>query len=173
MRKDFINIAVKVIFCCILFSACTNDKKSLLCKKWKSVQLKNLKMDQEIAFMQAYIDTVGDKDIALRKQINVDSLKMLLKTELENAMREQQVSLENTLMEFNRNGVVYTTSIDGTDSAMYSIEDDKMIVMEEAKLKGYGETMKFEILNLNKDTLQLKMVDRGDTSFVTMVPVRE
>jgi hypothetical protein len=90
-------------------------------------------------------------------------------------MSEQQISLENTLMDFKSNGIVYTTSIQGVDSAMYKIEKDKdgtVIIIDEATLKGYGETMKFEILTLKKDTLLLKMIDYGDTSYVTMVPVK-
>ncbi|HMT36945.1 MAG TPA: hypothetical protein PKC41_13875 [Chitinophagaceae bacterium] len=139
------------------------------------MQLKNPQMDQEIASMQAYIDTIGNQDVALRQQINIDSLKAILQTELNNAMSEQQISLENTLMDFKSNGIVYTTSIQGVDSAMYKIEKDKdgtVIIIDEATLKGYGETMKFEILTLKKDTLLLKMIDYGDTSYVTMVPVK-
>lgn len=173
MRIVFINIAVKFIFCSILLASCKTDNQSLLRRKWKSVELKNPQMDNEIASMKVYIDTIGDNDAALRKQINIDSLKALLQTELNNAIREQQISLENTLMDFKSNGVVYTTSIQGVDSAMYSIDDENNIVIEEAKLKGYGETMKFQILKLNADSLKLKMIDYGDTSYVTMVPVKD
>lgn len=130
-------------------------------------------MDAEIVSMQTYIDTIGNADAALRKQINIDSLKLILKAELDRAIKDQQISLENTLMEFKPNGVIYTTSIQGTDSAMYSLDDENNIVIEEAKLKGYGETIKFEILTLNKDSLRLKMIDYGDTSFVSMIPVKE
>jgi hypothetical protein len=175
MRSVFINNAVKIIFCSMILGSCASDTKDLLCKKWKSVQLKNPQMDQEIASMQAYIDTIGNQDVALRQQINIDSLKAILQTELNNAMSEQQISLENTLMDFKSNGIVYTTSIQGVDSAMYKIEKDKdetVIIIDEATLKGYGETMKFEILTLKKDTLLLKMIDYGDTSYVTMVPVK-
>ncbi len=130
-------------------------------------------MDAEITSMQTYIDTIGNKDPDLKDQVNIDSLKMLLKAELDNAIKEQQVTLENTLMEFKSNGVVYTTSIQGTDSAMYSIDDENNIVIDEAKLKGYGETMKFQILSLSKDSLRVKIIDYGDTSFVSMVPAKE
>ncbi|MCC7028860.1 MAG: hypothetical protein IT257_01045 [Chitinophagaceae bacterium] len=172
MRSVFINIAIKVTFCSLIFVSCGSDPKSLLCNKWKSVALRNPQMDNEIAAMKLYIDTVGNQDEALRKQINIDSFKTILQGELDQAMKEQQLSLENTLMEFKSNGIVYTTSIQGEDSAMYSIDDENNILIEEAKLKGYGETMKFQILSLTKDSLQLKMIDYGDTSYVTMVPVK-
>ncbi|MBK7690983.1 MAG: hypothetical protein IPJ31_07660 [Bacteroidetes bacterium] len=81
--------------------------------------------------------------------------------------------MENTIMEFKSNGVIYTTSIQGTDSAMYSIDDENNIVIDEAKLKGYGETMKFNILTLSKDSLRVKIIDYGDTSYVSMIPAKE
>ena len=173
MRIHFMNIATKVLFCAIIWSACQTDKNSMLCKKWKSVALFNQKMDAEISSMQAYIDTVGNLDPTLSKQINIDSLKMLLKAELDNAIMEQQVTLENTIMEFKTNGVIYTTSIQGTDSAMYSIDEENNIVIDEAKLKGFGETMKFKILTLSKDSLRVKIIDYGDTSYVSMIPAKE
>jgi hypothetical protein len=72
-------------------------------------------------------------------------------------------------MEFKSNGIAYTTSIDGIDSAMYTIENN-FIKIDEAKLKGVGETMTFEILSLSKDTLKMQLVDYGDTSVVVMIP---
>jgi hypothetical protein len=39
-------------------------------------------------------------------------------------------------------------------------------------LKGHGETMTFEILKLDQDTLRVKLIDYGDTSIATMVPVK-
>jgi hypothetical protein len=86
-------------------------------------------------------------------------------------MKEQQIALENTIMEFKSNGVSYTTSIDGLDSAMYTVEG-QFIKFDEAKLKGHGETMTFEILKLDQDTLRVKLIDYGDTSIATMVPVK-
>jgi hypothetical protein len=54
---------------------------------------------------------------------------------------------------------------------MYYFEDN-FIKIDEAKLKGYGETMTFEVLTLNRDTLKLRLIDFGDTSTVTMIPVK-
>jgi hypothetical protein len=52
---------------------------------------------------------------------------------------------------------------------MYTIENN-FIKIDEAKLKGVGETMTFEILSLSKDTLKMQLVDYGDTSVVVMIP---
>ena len=121
--------------------------------------------------MKLMIDTLGEKDPELRKTINIDSAKLILQAELNKSIQEQKLAEENTLMEFVSNGVVYTTSIEGIDSAMYSIEDN-FIKIDEAKLKGHGESMTFEILKLSKDSLLLKLVDYGDTSIISMTPVR-
>lgn len=171
MLQKIVNISM--FFVCILigFTACNNDKKDLLCKKWKTIGLKNAKMDAEIASMRTYIDTLGKQDPELAKAMDLDSVKALLTADLEKSLRDQQTALANTLMEFKTNGVSYTTSIDGVDSAYYELEDS-FIKFDEAKLKGHGETMTFEILKLEKDSLIVKLVDYGDTSVAIMVPAQ-
>jgi hypothetical protein len=54
---------------------------------------------------------------------------------------------------------------------MYSL-DGNLIRIDEAMLKGYGETMTFEILKLTTDSLRLRLIDYGDTSIVMMIPVQ-
>lgn len=141
----------------------------MLCKKWKTVALQNYALERELAFMSQYIDTLGNQDPALQKEINIDSTKKMLAKTLQQSKVEQQQALDNTLMEFLPNGIAYTTSIDGLDSAMYAIEDN-FIKIDEAKLKGVGETMTFEILRLTTDSLRLRIIDYGDTSIVTLIP---
>lgn len=171
MKPTFINTAFAVITLIFLQLSCKNEKSGLLYQKWKTVSLKNSTMDKEISEMKAYIDTIGDQDPEVRAAVDLDSAKMLLQANLDKLLNEQKLAQENTLMEFKPNGVSYTTSIEGVDSAMFTVEDN-LIKIDEAKLKGYGETMTFEILKLSKDTLQLRIVDYGDTSVVTMVPVK-
>lgn len=150
-------------------TACQSDQKSLLCRKWKTVALVNNTMERQLKEMEVYIDTLGDQDPELRQSIDLDSVKRSLKYVMDQSVGEQQLALEHTLMEFLPNGVAYTTSIDGKDSAMYTLED-KSIKLDEAKLKGFGETMTFDILMLSQDSLKLRLVDYGDTSIVSMIP---
>ncbi len=171
MNEKIINISLAIVLVSSCLVACKESSKDILCKKWKTISIQNKKMDEEIAFMKTYIDTLGAQDPELGKTINLDSVKMMLNAEFQQSMKDQQTALENTIMEFKTNGVSYTTSIDGLDSAMYSIEG-QFIKFDEAKLKGHGETMTFEILKLDNDTLRVKLIDYGDTSIATMVPVK-
>jgi hypothetical protein len=171
MNAKIINITLAFGLISLVFSSCKENKKDILCQKWKTIALSNPKMEEEINYMKNYIDTLGNEDEALRKEMNLDSVKMLLRADFENSMKEQQLALENTLMEFKPNGVAFMTSIDGKDSAMYTIEDN-FIKLDEAKLKGHGETMTFEIMKLTKDTLRIKLIDYGDTSLATMIPTK-
>lgn len=171
MNAKIINISLAIAAFTAGLIGCKSSQKEVLCKKWKTISIQNATMDQEVASMQQYIDTLGAQDAELRSTINLDSVKMLLRSDLERSLKEQQTALENTLMEFMPNGVAYMTSIDGLDSAMYTLED-KYIKFDEAKLKGHGETMTFEILKLNPDTLKVKLIDYGDTSIATMIPVK-
>jgi hypothetical protein len=171
MNLNIINIISALTLFIFIQIGCKTDQNKLLAQKWKTVSLKNSTMEREIVEMKAYIDTLGANDPELRSAINIDSAKMILKAQLTQSLKEQKLAEENTLMEFKSNGVVYTTSIEGTDSAMYHIED-QFIKIDEAKLKGHGETMTFEIMKLDANQLQLRLIDYGDTSIVSMVPVK-
>lgn len=169
MKNRFINISVSFFGILGLFASCKTEKKDLLCKKWKTVSIHNSKMDQELEFMKNYIDTIGTLDKEISEAVNLDSLKMNMRIELENSIKEQKQAIENTMMEFKSNGISYTTSIDGVDSASYILEGDD-IKIDEAKLKGYGETMTFTILKLTADSLKVRLIDYGDTSVALMIP---
>ena len=171
MHPKIINISTLLLGIAICVIGCKDEKKDLLCRKWKTVKLQNTKMDVEVATMRAYIDTLGNNDPELAKALDLDSVKAILSADLERSLADQQMALANTLMEFKSNGVSYTTSIDGADSAYYELEGN-FIKFDEAKLKGHGETMTFEILKLEKDSLLVKLIDYGDTSIATMVPAQ-
>lgn len=141
-----------------------------MCKKWKSVTVLNSSMNKNIQGMRNYIDTVGNEDIFLKKSINVDSLKKELQAQLDLAIEEQKVSQENAIMDFKKNGMVYSYTIQGVDSAKYIVNEENEIEIDDRELKGYGELIRMKIIKISADTLQLRMVDYGDTTFVTMIP---
>lgn len=122
--------------------------------------------------MKDYIDTLGTNDPELRTHGNLDSIKQALRDDLGQSLRQQAYDREHTFMEFKPGGIVFTITAGHTDSAKYTIEENS-IKIDEAALKGHGETMTFDILVLSKDTLKLRVVDYGDTSLITMVPVNQ
>lgn len=127
-------------------------------------------MNKNIQDMQLYIDTVGNQDIFLKKSINIDSLKKELQAQLNMAIEEQKVSQENSIMNFKNNGMVYSYNIQGVDSAKYIVNEENEIEIDDRDLKGYGELIRMKIIKLSADSLLLRMVDYGDTTFVTMIP---
>lgn len=154
-----------------LFSCGSNSPEKLLIGRWKTVALENAGFERQAADTRQYIDTLGNADPTLRNSLDLDSLKAALRADFEQALQAQATALENTLMEFRANGVAYTTSIDGVDSALYKVEEGQ-IRIDEAGLKGHGESMTFTILTLEQDTLKVRLVDYGDTSVATMVRAR-
>ncbi|QLH46925.1 MAG: hypothetical protein HWD58_15640 [Bacteroidota bacterium] len=167
MRTPIINILGGVL---LLLTACSEPRKEMLCKKWRTVALKNAKMEAQIQQTEAMLDTLGQQDPELHQILNVDSLKTQIRQEIARSRQEQQLAMENMFMDFRSNGVVYNTSIDGTDSAYYTLEEND-IKIDEARLKGYGETMTMTVLGISSDTLSLRLIDFGDTSFIQLVPV--
>ena len=124
MKLKIINILASFFIAIVFLTACKDSKTDLLCKKWKTVALKNTKMEEEMKFMEQYVDTIGQNDPELRLAVNLDSTKMLIKEEMQRSLLEQKQAIENTLMEFKANGIAYTTSIVGVDSSIYSIENN-------------------------------------------------
>lgn len=169
MRYSIINILGGLL---LLFAACSEPRKDQLCKKWRTVALKNAKMEEQIEQTEAMLDTLGQRDPQLHQVLNVDSFKNQIRQEIARSREEQKLAMENMFMEFKSNGVVYNTSIDGTDSAYYTLEEND-IKIDEARLKGYGETMTMTILGITDDSLSLRLVDFGDTSFIQLIPVKQ
>lgn len=167
MRYPIMNILCGLF---IFLTACSDSKMNLLCKKWRTVALKNARMEGQIQQTEAMLDTLGQNDPELHQILNVDSLKNQIRQEIARSRQEQQLAMENMFMDFRSNGVVYNTSIDGTDSAYYTLEEND-IKIDEARLKGYGETMTMTVLGISSDTLSLRLIDFGDTSFIQLVPV--
>lgn len=162
-------IAVLTVFG--LFSCGSNSPEKLLVGRWKTIALDNAGFERQASETQRFIDTLGEADPTLKYSLDLDSLKAALRDDFEQALQAQATALENTLMEFRANGVAYTTSIDGVDSALYRVEEGQ-IRIDEAGLKGHGESMTFTILKLEQDTLKVRLVDYGDTSTATMVRAR-
>ena len=156
----------------LLFTHCKNKQQDLLCKKWRTVAFENKKMQEQIKYFEHFIDTLKYNPNEYASMADLDSLKKGLQSDLDAMREEQRLALENNTMEFRTNGVTITTSIEGSDSAMYNIEDEKYIRIDESKLKGSGESLTFEILKLNKDSLQIRFIDFGDTSVATLVPTK-
>lgn len=140
-------------------------------QKWKTISFRNSKMEAEIQNMKNYIDTVGNQDPEMRKATDIENLKKTLREELEIGIAEQKTNNDNMFIEFRPNQLMITTSIDGVDSAMFTMEDN-FIKVDDATLKGYGESMTFEILQLTKDQLRLRLIDYGDTTIAEMKAVR-
>ena len=171
MNLKIINSLIIVACLSAALSAC-NNTRTLLCRQWKTVSLVNTKLEREVQDMKTYIDTLGKQDPSLRNEINLDSTRFLLEQELHNSLKEHKLAEDNTIIEFKPNGICYTTTLDGTDSAHYEL-DNQLIKIDEAALKGYGETMTFEIMRLTKNVLELRVIDYGDTSYITMNPLLE
>ncbi len=155
----------------VCISSCKEETSKLLCKKWKTSKLVNTKMEAEIRDMEYYIDTVGTVDKEVSQTLNLDSFKLLMRETLKANIEEQKTALENTSMYFFANGLVIATSIAGTDSAKWTLTGTS-IKVDEAALKGTGESMTYEIKEISKDKLVLQVIDYGDTVTATMLPVK-
>lgn len=154
-----------------LLSSCQEVDKSLLCKKWKTVWLQNRKSQLFLDSIQHEIDTL-DRSVRFQSAQEREDYRTMLQSTLNQIKEEQRSAFEQTLIEFQPNGVSLTTSPEGTSTAKYEVEDHRYIRLDESAFTGVGTTMTMEILKLTKDTLQLRFIDMDDTSTAIMKPVQ-
>jgi hypothetical protein len=152
-----------------LLSACNeNETKPEVSKRWKAVSIKNLTFEKEKAYYKILMDTITDKNERLEFfNGSVDSFKRFTNLAFQEQDEMQKMQVDNSFMEFKKNGVAYFTSIDGLDSAKWRQEEDE-IVLDAEEFTGIPNTVRFGILNLTADEMILRKVDLYDTNIITL-----
>jgi len=167
LQSTFLPIIFLVVLC--FLSACTDsESKPEVTKRWKAVSIKNLTFEKEKAYYKILLDTITDKNERLEFfNGSVDSFKRFTKLAFQEQEEMQKMQVDNSFMEFKKNGVAYFTSIDGLDSAKWRQEENE-IVLDAEDFTGIPNTVRFGILNLSADEMILRKVDLYDTNIITL-----
>jgi hypothetical protein len=158
-----------VLFCVICGLAC-NNKNTDIVQKWKVVDVQNPNLKKQIEAAIIDIDTTGNNDDIVTQYISKDSLKLARKAALEADIEEQQALVNSLQFDFRNDERVYISSIAGTDSALWRIENKTSLVIDGPALTGIGDAELYEIVSLSKDTLKLKNVQLNDSVTIIMIP---
>jgi hypothetical protein len=155
---------------CIALTSCSNN--SAIVGYWKVLEVKNPNLNKQIEAALMDIDTTGNNDEVIGQYINKDSLKRARKAALQTDIDEQQALVKSLHFDFKANERVYISTLAGTDSALWRIEDKTNLVIDGPALTGIGDAELYEILLLSKDTLRLKNVAGADSVIFTLVPAK-
>lgn len=154
------------------FAACSGDKKSQVTGKWKTTGIENSSINKEMDYFKSLMDTMTEKNEMVEFFGSVDSFKKVIVADLAQQEEMQKLSLENSFMEFKKNKMVYFTSVDGVDSAHWRLEENDIVVDDE-EFTGVSTVTRLSILELDKKTLKVKMINQYDTSIISMKKVIE
>jgi len=165
---------MKRIFLALLPILCISchPAEHKLTGKWQAVHLDNPALAEMIRNQQTFIDTLGtnttpEQNDTLYGVRNTDSMRRVLQLQVDSFRAMQEQTLQHTQFEFRKDKVAIVHFGDTPDSAAWYIEDDDVLVLDEARLKGAGNKTRMEIEALTGDTLKLRFTENGITSSAT------
>jgi hypothetical protein len=159
-------------------SSCKQSKEDMISRKWQEIANENEERDKAVKAQLQLIDTMGrsttpEQNMALYGVANADSLRPILKENLDSFLAMQKREVEQTQFEFKKNGVVYLINGDHRDSANWNFEKDGKLALDEKKLKGTGEKMLIDVLTLTKNELKLKFTNGQSSASATFKAVEK
>jgi len=159
----------------VLVFSCKNSREDMLAKKWQAVQLDNPEMDQMIKDQETFLDTFGKntteaENIANYGIKNTDSMRESLQVQLNDFKAMQEHAVKNTWFEFRKDGVALMNFSGQLDSTSWYFDEEGALILDEMKLKGAGNKIVMQVVDLKNDALKLKFTEEGMTSTVTFKP---
>lgn len=166
---------ILIFSCTLLIVSCKDSKKDLISRKWQAVKLENPEMEQMIRDQEVFLDTFGrNADENVNKAnygvTNIDSMRESLKMELNDFKAMQEHAVTNTWFDFRKNGVAIMDFSGQVDSTNWYFDDDGSLILDEMKLKGTGNKIVMQVVELKDDLLKLKFTEDKMTSTVTFKP---
>jgi len=155
--------------------ACRQSKEELIAKRWKAVSVESPKLDEEIRRQRTFVDTIGANNTPEVNEAqygvrNMDSMRQVMKQQLELVIARQKESMVNTWLDFHKDGTVIVNFGDRPDTVSWYFEDDGALMLDEMKQKGTGSKIRMEVITLEKEKLQLRFDENGFSSTASFVP---
>ncbi len=173
MKKTIVAI-LSVIF---LLTACKPGKEKMLTGKWQAVALDNPEVTQQLEESQRVMDTIGshttpEMNEKLYGKRNADTLRAMIRAQIDEARMMQQYFLDHTIFEFRKDKVAVLVFGGEPDSASWYFDEDGTLVLDDMKLKGTGDKTKMEVVSLTDSSLQLRYTENGSTSVASFRAVK-
>ncbi len=168
-------LTISAIALILFLSSCTNSKEKKLMGKWVAIAMESPRLEQEIKEAQRFIDTVGshttpDENMALYGVRDMDSLRTLLKEQMELTLVEQKRLIDSTWLDFLKGGIIASNfGAPQPDTINWYLDDEGDLILDEMKMKGSGDKVRMEITTLTNDTLRLRFNENGYSSTATFV----
>jgi|SRR5690606_26667944 len=166
---------VLILFCGLLFGACKPSKKDLITKKWQAISVESQEVQNSIEQSKIFFDTVGKTtDAATNMELygvaNMDSMREVLKKQLDDFVENQKETVKNTWLDFRKDSILIASFGTGPDTVKWYFDDEGNLIMDEMAQKGSGSILKMDILKLEDSVLQLQFKENDFSSIATFRP---
>jgi len=161
--------------CLVWLASCTSSHNKQLLGKWKAIQMESPRLNQEIQDAQLFIDTVGKSTTATQnKELygveNMDSVREIMKEQIDLTLKEQKRMIDSTWLNFLPNGIVASNfGAPKPDTINWYLDEEGALILDEMKMKGAGDKVVMEIVTLKEDTLRLRFNENGYSSTATFI----
>lgn len=164
-----------IFSCSLFFVACNPSKKDIITKKWQAVSVESDEVNQSIEQSKVFFDTVGKStDAATNKALygveNMDSMREVLKMQLEEFIENQKRTVKNTWLDFRKDSILIASFGTGPDTVKWYFDDEGNLMMDELAQKGTGSIIKMNVLKLEDTVLQLQFKENDFSSIATFRP---
>jgi len=161
----------------LLFS-CKHSKEDIITRKWQAVKVENSELERQVSESRVFFDTVGrTTDAATNEQLygvrNMDSMRAVLKSQLDSFLAMQERTVKNTWLDFNKNGTVAAAFGTAPDTVKWYFDDEGNLMLDELKQKGAGSIIKMEVLKLEDTALHLRFTENGFSSTAIFHPASQ
>ncbi len=159
----------------LLVASCKKDKKDILIRSWRAVNMENAENDNFFKQSKIYIDTVGkngDDEINLRVYgvTNMDSVRRVMLLQYDSAKAIQMEAVNNTVFNFKKDSVVIFYLTGRIDTGKWYMDGENTLMVEEKTDEGNTEKVKWDVLALSDTALKLVMHDGESSTTVTFHP---
>jgi hypothetical protein len=163
------------IGCTLLFTACNQSRQGKISKKWKATKVENPELEKQVAESRIFFDTVGrSTDAAANEQLygvrNMDSMRAVLKEQLDSFVAMQEHAVQNTWMDFKKDSLLIADFGNGTDTVKWYFNEDGDLMLDEMAAKGTGDVIKMQVLQLDDTLLKVKFTENGFSSIASFHP---
>jgi hypothetical protein len=161
--------------CCLLMVACKPSKEELITRKWQATKVESAELEKQIADSRVFFDTVGKStDAAANEQLygarNMDSLRVLLKLQLDSFIDMQEQTVQNTWLHFLKDSLVVASFNTVPDTVKWYFDEDGNLMLDELEQKGAGSKIKMEVVKLEDTALHLRFNENGFSSLAVFRP---
>lgn len=161
-----------------LIASCKPSKKDMITKRWQAIKVESAELERQIAESRIFFDTVGKStdaatNLSLYGVANMDSMRVILKMQLDSVVTMQEKTVQNTWMHFFNDSTLVTSFDTPPDTVKWYFDDDGNIMLDELAQAGVGAKIKMEVVKLDDTSLHLRFNENGFSSLAIFVPASE